>query len=543
VLEQRLEQLSPTAREVAAVAAVIGRGFDFDVIVQASHRDRGEVVSALDELCVRGIVHERENGTYDFGHEKIREVAYNALSLARRRLLHRRAARALESLFAHDAEASGNLARHYAAAGATEKAVDYQLAAGQRALELSAHREAIWHLEQGLDLLESGPRTADRDRIELAFRMALASAMIPQSGFAAPEVREIYDRAAKLAQQLGEKPQLVPVLYGLGQYYMLRGKWKKSQALGERALDLAEHARQPDGLLLAHALLGFVLSYMGEPAEASNHLEASLARYDQQAESPIPGTDLGVMCRCYSALMLLVRGYPRLSKAEMDDALRLAHDLSRPHSLAAALNHASGLHLLRREAAATQRYAEKCITLSTEYGFTHWNALSGILQGWALSQQGSPSEGLAQAQRGLARLAALGVDLNPYTFTLLAEIHGNAADVVQGLHAVNRAIAAQDDGLRAFASMTLRIRGDLLRLRDADLEGAETSYRQAIDVARAQGVRTFELQATLGLCRLLRKQERQAEAQKLLAKMHDWFTEGFDTPDLKAARALLAAWT
>jgi adenylate cyclase len=539
VIQQRLAQLSTAGRDLADVASVIGREFSFAVVAEVSRGDEGAVVAALDELCERGIFRERERGTYDFGHDKIRGVTYDELSRGRRRLLHGRAARALEALSAGHPEAAGDLARHYASAGETEKAITYRQAAAQRALELSAHREAARHLRQALELLDTQLRSADRDRTELACRMALASAMIPQHGFAAPEVREMYDRAVDLAQRLGEEPQLVPVLYGLGQYYMLQGEWGTSRALGEQCLELAQETREPALLLLAHALLGFVLSYMGLPGEASKHLERSLALYEQQSEPPIPGTDLGVMCRCYSALVLWLRGYPQQSLAEMDAALRLAHELSRPHSLAAALNHASGLHLLRREPDVTQRYADRAIALSTDSEFSHWAALSRVVRGWALSQEGRQAEGLVEARRGLDRTAALGVDLTSYSHTLLAEIEGSANDFAQGLCAVDQAMSAQDGGLRAFASMTLRVKAELLESRGASLDEVEACYRAAIDVAQVQKARMFELQATLGLCRLLQKRGRQAEARELLDEIYDWFTEGFASPDLRAARALL----
>lgn len=543
VIERRLKQLSAGGRALADVAAVVGREFTFDVVAQASDWDNSAVVAALDELWQRRIVREQEGDVYDFSHDKIREAVYSRLSPARRRHLHGRVAAALEAVSKkRPVEMASDLARHYTAAGETRKAVSYRLAAGKRALTLAAHQEASRHLRQGLALLKMLPETADRDQTELAFRMALGSVLVPQKGYTAPEVREVYDQAADLVHRLGEESRLVPVLYGLGQYYTLRGEWKSTRALAERSLHLAQQTQYPDDLLLAHVLLGFALSYMGEPVRAVEHLRQSLKQYDQQPASPIAGTDLGVLCRCHLALTLWSLGYPEQSLAEMDEALRLAHDLCHPYSLAAALTHAGGLSMLRQEPQRTQAYQDEASALCVEYEFPYWQAYSRVLQGWALSQQGKVAEGLTEAQRGLEAFTALGANTTPYTYPLLAQIHAGAGNVANGLRAADEAVtAATDTGLRCLKSMALRVKGDLLWLGDATPDKVEACYQRAIDVARAQKTKSFELQATMALCRMWQQHGRQAEARELLTNIYNWFSEGFDTPDLKAATALLAA--
>ncbi len=540
VIERRLNQLSAGAREVAEVGAVIGREFSFDVVARASDQDEGAVVEALDELWQRRIVRERDD-VYDFSHDKIREVAAGRLSPARRRFTHNRVAQAMEAVSARPvAELAADLARHYTAAGETEKAVAYRLAAGKRALALSAHHEAIRHLQQGLVLLETLPKTTDRDQTELSFRLALSSVLVPQKGYTAPEVREVYDQAAALAGQLGEESRLVPVLYGLGQYYTLRGEWRTARTLAERCLHLAQQSQYPGDLMLAHGLLGFTLSYMGDPARALEHLKRSLMQYEQRPASPAAGTDLGVLCRCHVALTLWALGYPEQSLAEMDGALKLARDLSHPYSLAAALTHAGGLSMLRQEPQRTHVYQEKASALCTKHEFPYWQAYSRMLQGWALAKQGSVTKGLAEAQRGQKTFTALGANTVPYTYPLLAQIYASAGDVAEGLRVVDGAVAgAANTGLRCLESMALRIKGDLLWLGGAAPDEIEACYQQAIDIARNQGARSFELQATINLCRLWQQQRRQAEARRLLTGIYGRFSEGFDTPDLKAAGALL----
>ena len=540
VIERRLKELSPEARALVDVAAVVGREFSITVLAQVSRHDENTLVDALDELWQRRIIREREGSIYDFSHDKLREIAYCKLSLVRRRFLHSRVAEVLETLCATPVpEVACDLARHYTAAGEMEKAVSYRLAAGRRALALSAHREATLHLREGLALLEMLPVTAGRSQTELALRMALGSALIPQQGFTAPEVREVYDRAAALARRLEEGPQLVPVLYGLGQYAMLQGNWETTHRLGERALCLAERSGASGDLLLSHSLLGFALSYMGQLALALHHLQLSLEQYAQEPSPSSTGTDLGVLSHCYAAMMRWILGYPAHSLEEMKRALNLARALSHPHTLAAALNHAAGLHLLRREPERTEAQLERAIAICTEYEFPYWLGLAQILRGWALAQRGEAPEGLVEAQRGLDTLTALGVNLNPYTHTLLAEAYGLAGEIALGLRAVDEALVdATESGMRAFESMTWRVRGDLLQLQGAAADEIASSYRQAIEIAREQGARSFELQATLRLCRLWRR-ERPGETCRMLAELYATFTEGHDAPDLQAARALL----
>jgi tetratricopeptide (TPR) repeat protein len=542
VIERRLKELSPEARALVDVAAVVGREFSATVLAQVSRHDESTLVDALDELWQRRIIRERDGSIYDFSHDKLREIAYCKLSLMRRRLLHSRVAKVLETLCAAPVpEVACDLARHYTAGGELEKAVSYRLAAGRRALALSAHREASLHLREGLDLLEMLPDTTGRAETELALRMALGSALIPQRGFTAPEVREVYDRAAELTRRLEEGPQLLPVLYGLGQYAMLQGSWETTHRLGERALCLAERSGASGDLLLSHSLLGFALAYMGQPALALGHLQLSLEHYAQEPPPSTTGTDLGVLSHCYAAMMRWILGYPARALSQMERALNLARTLSHPHTLAAALNHAAGLYLLRQEPERMEAQLKRAIAISTEYEFPYWLGLCQVLRGWSLAQRGEAPEGLAEAHRGLDTLTALGVDLNPYAQTLLAEAYGLAGEVRLGLRALDEALAdGRDSGMHAFESMTWRIRGDLLQLQGAAAAEAESAYRQAIEVAREQEARSFELQATLRLCQLW-QQKRPGEACQMLAELYATFTDGHDAPDLQAARALLEA--
>jgi len=333
---------------------------------------------------------------------------------------------------------------------------------------------------------------------------------------------------------------LARILYGLGQYAMLRGGYRAAHRIGERILRLIKGTRAPEALLLGHGLTGFALAYRGEFTEALDHLRKSLAQYDQPPASLATGMDIGAMCHCYVALVLWMLGDQDESMDEMGKALELADELAHPHTLTATLAHTAGLHLLRREPQQAKTYAEKAVALCMDYEFPHWRALSEIVRGWALSHLGQPVKGVDDVQHGLDTLASLEVNLNPYTLALLAESYGRAGQVAEGLSAADQALTdAAESGLRAFESMALRIKGDLLQAQGASPDEAVACYQAAIDTAEAQGGQALRLQAALHLSRLWQHQGRRDAARRVLAAAYQVFEEGIDAPDLQAARALL----
>lgn len=306
IIEHRLRQLSPQARRLADLAAVIGRDFSFTVLTQASEEDERSLLSALDECCHRFIIREQSSDRYDFTHDKLREVAYRRLSQARRRFLHRRIAEVLEAK-SYSTDVSAELAYHYAEAGNIEKAAQYRLEAGKQALALAAYREAYKHLQQGLELLRTLPYTTGSKQTELQFLMALGASAVPWKGFITPDVHQIYSDALDVLADLPQSSELVPVIYGLGQFYMLQGKWKTGFAFGKQCLSLAQTTNDPTALMLAHTLLGCTACYMGNLRLAIDHLKSSLSYYNY-ASLPNTGVDSRVLCNSFIAMALWILG-------------------------------------------------------------------------------------------------------------------------------------------------------------------------------------------------------------------------------------------
>jgi len=549
VIAARLACLSPAARELAGGAATIGRAFRLDVLERASEANEETFVRALDELWQRRIVREQSAGTYDFSHDRIRDAAYAGLSPARRRLLHRRIAQALEAVHANDLDpVSGQLAAHFERAGLVQQAIPYHLKAAQVAHRLSALAETIAHLVRGLELLESLPDTPQRAQQELTFRIALGAPLIAARGYAAPEVEQAFNRALALCRRLGETPQLFQALWGLGRFYLVRPRLAVAVEVGEQLLALARQTKDPDLLLEAHNSLGAFLFHRGELFAGREHIERGIALYDRErhaAHAFVYGQEPGVVCLARAGWALWWLGYPDQAEQRAHEAVALASDVGHGFSLAFALSYAAVLHQFRREPDAAQAWAEQAISLATERGYPLFRALAVFLRGWALAAQGGPDEGIAQMREGLAAFRATGGELGlPYFLTILAETYDATGDPSTGLTLLAEAHTAleREQAEERWCEAELhRLRGDLLLHGDLGEREAEVALFSALAVARRQRARSAELRAATSLSRLRQRQGRHEATREPLATIYAGFTEGLNTSDLLAARALLDA--
>jgi predicted ATPase len=425
--------------------------------------------------------------------------------------------------------------------------VVYWQHAGQRALERSAYVEAIAHLTKGLEVLKTLPDTPERAQQELSLYTTLGPALLTIKGWASPEVGEVYARARELCQQVGETPQIFPTLYGLNYFHMIRAEFHLAREGAEQLLHLAHRQQDSSLLLLAHQALAGASFHLGELTLTRAHLEQGVALYDPQQHHALAfryGIDLGVFSLAYAARPLWLLGFPDQARTTIREALRLAHQLVHPFSLAFTLHWAATTHQLRREAPAAQEQAEASMAFSREQGFAIWVPGGTVLQGWALTEQGQVEEGIAHMRRGMAAWQGTGAEVDrPYYLALLAEVYGKAGRTVEGLHVLAEALAVMDTiGERYYEAELYRLKGKLLlaqRRNGRSWLEAEEHFRQALDVARRRQAKSLELRAALSLSRLWRRQDKRAEARQLLADVYGWFTEGFDTSDLQEAKALL----
>jgi len=414
--------------------------------------------------------------------------------------------------------------------------------------------EAIAHLSKGLELLKTLPDTPERTQQELILQIALGAPLRANKGFGAPEVKNAYARARELCQLTGETSQLFPILRGLWEFYEIRAEYQIAQELGEQLLALAQRQPDPSLLLLAHNVLGNTLLYLGEFSVAREHLERGEALYDvhqHRSHAFLYGYDSGMHCLSYAALALWLLGYPDQALKKSHAALSLARDLSHPFTFVIALHVASRLHHLRREAQVAQERAETGIALCTEQGFAFFLAGGSMYRGWALVEQGQGKEGIAQLHQGLAAWRATGAEMHrPHFLALLAEAYGKVGRAEEGLAALVEALAqVEKTGERWYEAEVYRLKGELLLTQEdyrpqaigrrGKTEEAEACFLTAIEIARKQSAKSLELRATVSLARLWQRQGKKKQAHKVLAKIYNWFTEGFDTKDLHEAERLL----
>lgn len=426
VIASRLGQLSLPAREIVGLAATIGREFTLDVLGAADHHDEVTRLRALDELWRRRIVREHGLASYDFSHDKIREVAYRDTPPPQRQAHHLRVARALEAVHGTDRSAvAGRLARHYDLGGSVSAAVRWYRWAAEEARRVVAHDEAIRHLARALELNETLPRGPARDEEELTLRMALGPSLGTVRGWATPEAGATYGRARELCLAMGDDRRLFPVLWGLYSYHIVRADLHVARTLGEEMVRLALVGDDSAELVGAHFALGCTLCLMGGLEDSRAHLEEAIGLYDRRRHRSLmdyAGSDLGMFSLSVLSHTLWHLGAPAEALEKSRKAVRLAGELGHRFSEAIAATYAATLHQFRDEPDAAEECARAAIALSAGHGFPYYQAWGTILLGWVESRRGAHGRGVARMREGLAALRVTGAGLRvPYYLALLAE--------------------------------------------------------------------------------------------------------------------------
>src|SRR5262249_46086292 len=425
-LMARLDQLA-SAKAVAQLGATLGREFTYGLLRAVAPLDELELWRGLVQLVQAEVLYQRgalPQAIYLFKHALIQETAYQSLLRHTRQQYHQRIAQVFAEQFPDTVATQPELlAHHYTEAGLAEQAVGYWYTAGQHAHERSAHGEAIGHLRKGLELLTTLSDTPEHRQQELALQITLGAALTATKGMAASDVEAAYQRARELCQQVGETPQLFPVLGGLMRFYLVRGECQTARELGEQMLSLAQRVHDPAGLANAHITLGNALLSLREWDAARPHLEQGVAFYTAQqhrSQGFLTETHQGVIgLRCL-AQVLWSLGYPDQALQRSHEALTLARELAHPASVATALVFAAVVHAHRREWQRTYELAEAALGLAREHGFAFRVAQATIGRGWALVEQGQGEGGLTQMCQGLAALRATGSETKGYLILLAA---------------------------------------------------------------------------------------------------------------------------
>jgi len=548
VLAARIDRLSPDEKRLLQSAAVVGKDVPFALLQAIADQSEEELRRGLTRLQAAEFLYEISlfpDLEYTFKHALTHEVAYGSVLQERRRELHARIVEAIERLYPDRlAEQIERIAHHSSRAELWEKAVEYFHQAGAKSAARSANREAIACFEQALDALKHLPESRRTLERAINIRVDLGPALTATSSFSAPKVEENYTRARELCERFGETPQLFPVLWGLARMHDSRGELRVGRGLGEQLFSLAQRAQDPALLLEAHHELWANLFARGELVSAHSHMEQGIALYDPQKHRHhafrYGGHDPGVCGRYQAAEALWFLGYPDQARRRSQDSLTLARELSHAHTMSVALYWAAWFHQVRGETQALQTRIEEGMALATEQGFLMSHVQATFLQGWLLVEEGHAETGIAQMLKIFVTRQDSG-RFHTRQAALLGEAYRKSGQTVEGLKVVNDAIArAQLTECRFYDAELHRIKGELLlHQATADEREAEACLQKALEVARRQSAKSLELRAAMSLSRLWQKRGKIDDARKLLDEIYGWFTQGFETADLKAAKALL----
>jgi class 3 adenylate cyclase/predicted ATPase len=545
-LMARLDRLS-SVRRVAQIGAAIGREFSYPLLHAVSRLAEDELRVSLARLVSSELVFQRgtpPDAVYSFKHALVQDTAHGSLLRSARHQLHAQIAEALET---HSPELMDSqpeiFAQHYAEAGLVEKSVAFWGKAGHTSAGRSAMTEAAAQFHKGLDRLALLPDTPERQRQELEFWSALGAVLQVVKGQAAPESGQAFARARGLWEQLGSPSEFLHVPYGQSRYHMYRGELDLALRLDEDLLRLSRQRNDPTGLVLGHHSSGRDLMFAGRFVSSRSHLEAVLALYDPISHRSLvhqAGLSLDVVSQANLAIVLFCLGFPDQALARSSAAIAEARRLAHPPSLAAVLTFGTRLLSLAGDEAALNQRADQLVAVTTEQGFPHWRASGTISHGWAKVKIGEMTEGISLLRRGWSAYRATGAEAwMPYFLVLLA----GACDIAGQFE---EAVTLLDDALQIVERTGERwLEAELYRHKGKPLlcqgfsEAAEELYRKALSIAADQEAKLWELRAAVSLARLRRDQGCRAEARELLTPVYGWFTEGFDTADLKEAKALL----
>ncbi len=542
-LMARLDRLS-AAKEVAQRAAVLGREFGYPLLAAMAGMDEAALRQGLGRLVDAEIVFARGEppaATYTFKHALIQETAYESLLKRTRQQLHGRVVDALVREFSERATAEPEVvARHAEMAGRVDEAVAYYQRAGARAQTRSAHREATGHFQRAIAHLASLAERPEREQHEARLQLALGESLGAVRGYAHDDAGAAFTRARELAERSGDADDLAAARIGLAVQYISRGDCERGRRLAAEVLGWAEERGDSDAALRAHTQIAAAELYQGELRSSLAHADSALALYNSARHRALSGTDLSIASLSYVAANLWMLGRADTALARAEQAAAAARQLGHPFSLAFALGFAATISWWLGDRRRQQALGAELITLSDEQGFPLWLGIGHVWRG-AARVAGGDFTGLTEMMDGLATAGETGNQAGaPLFFGILAEAQQTAGLPADARQTVATGLAvAEYTGQHSNDAELQRIDGALLLATGGTPADAEALFGRALDIARSQQAKAFELRAATSLARLWQRQGKRDEARDLLAPVYGWFTEGFDTRDLIEAKALL----
>ena len=546
-LTARLDRLGPV-KEIAQIGAAIGREFSYRLLAAVAPISGTPLHAALAQLAAPELVFVRgepPDSTYVFKHALVQDAAYGSLVRSKRQQLHGQIADALEDGFPETVESQPELlAHHLIQAGLTERAINYLRKAGQRTIVRSANEEAVRHLNQALDLLQSRPEGPARTRAALGLEVLLSQAMIARYGYAARETAEVLLRAKAHIDDLTDPSHKLVILYGVWACHYVGGEVAKQTDVAAEFLTEAERNGDTAALCVAHRIMGTTHLTKGEFTAALPHLEQARALYDPQHHSLQYqyGQDLGAAALCYLSWAMWHLGSVDQASQVAADAVKRADELSHPHTQVFTICHALGMiDIFRRRSEDMRSYAGSVVSLCNEHRLSHWMACGRILEGWAAINEGEIDQGIELLRASVAAWQKAGARLwLPLFLSLEAEAYGKGGYSDAALGMIEQALAVSEEtGEHWCLAEILRIKAGLLSATERAGDQVEALFAKSLEIARSQQARCWELRTACDLASLWQSKGRAKEALQLLQPIYAQFTEGFDTADLQHAKLIL----
>jgi len=555
VIEERVQRLNEKLREILTIASVEGEEFTAEVVARIQKEEVREMIKLLSReldkrhhlVSAKGIrqLEKQRLSSYLFQHILFQRYLYNSLDQVEKTQLHEEVGNILEALYGEQAEEIAvQLARHFLEAGIMSKAIEYLHKAGNKAVRLSAGEEAIAHYKKALELLGKFTETPQRDQQEMALQLALAVPLMSTKGLGAPELGQAVVRARELSDRVGDPLQRFYALVQLDSYYISTAQYREGLKLLEQLTQIAEQLKDPMLEAISHYSDGPALLNVGELVQSVEHVKHWRASYDPEKfgfMAYLFGYDVGVFNLGIGSWALWIIGYPDQALRQLDEAVAIARNLGHPHSLAFALLTACELNWFLANFPRIDKDTEELIPFCEKNGFIYIAAHGYFYRGERAVLEGKVKEGIAQMRQGLTIMEATG------TLTCFSRLRARIADACrkagaleEGLSAVDWAFeAVQKYDERYMEAELYRLKGELLRMRGEPDNEVEKYFCKAIELSRQWLAKSWELRAVMSLSRLRQRQGKREEARKILEEVYSWFTEGFTTPDLIEAKALL----
>jgi class 3 adenylate cyclase/tetratricopeptide (TPR) repeat protein len=541
ILASRIDRLSPAEKDLLQTLAVIGREFAFGLVQRVVAKSEDDLDRMLHDLQLAEFIYEQPAAgdiEYTFKHSLTQEVAYKSVLVERRKLLHERIGSAMEASFPQSIDDHlSQLAYHYGRSSNIEKAIEYLDRASQQAIKRGALKEAELHLKSAIAALSLTPETPERIEREFNLQHALWGVLLFTSGYTGDETALATTRLRELGEELGNPGQLILMLTAAWPPTQARGEITAARQIGEQIEQIAARSGNSLGLTLGHGMQGWSATIQGDLTQAIQHFDAAMASYSETDFSWFP-TDPRIQSPLAVGWLSWHLGMADQGRAKIRESISLSERSKKGANLAFSLMYASLFYMDLCEPGNVQEVAERLSTAASEEQHRNYFIVASVCRGWAMAQHGRTDEGIALIRNGLDFAVAHGNRLNNLPLlTALSQAQAGAGQLHEALATIEQAFSAVGEQ-KIYLPGVLQWRGEL-RLKRGEEAQAGRDFRDAIAIARRIGSKAYELRATTSLARMLAKQGKRDEARVMLAEIYNWFTEGFDTADLKDAKALL----